>query len=576
MEVVAAVAACTLVPIIYTSIRKRLHTKVNCWFCQQNQRVPYEQRDSFVCSNCEQYNGFDESGGYNRKVPGQQCFGAVVPSKRYCTPMKANLARPDVVPREGYSSNGLCEKCNRQQEIIMRKVADFEPLNEERWSEELEMYRYKLNKIYPLCARCTFFTQNRMQEEKVKYAHLIALKNSVASSIVSGINSVKRLAKKATRRRRHFFAGGLVVEILHAVTFVLALLLFISQFNYLQEDAGLDLVRFPMFIQKSLPTVLSRSFHVVGALFCAHVVTMWTNKCRTTLPDLILPAIAAMHLTSFIFPEKIYSEDLALFRCAFACFETLLATAVTFVPRKKISRTRPNRMLSSAFSIASTPASQCSSQATSCNTSVVHDRTVSGKSGEARESLTPNNVALRQRMKWRERQQTPEPAASPVMKIGGDYEDMDWEPSLDRTTTPLSNNMRPSAIMAQMIRESTPSRELAPSLSSLSLFGDEQQSQCSDSGGFVGHRARLSASEVGKNRLHPFPTARSQFSANTSSRLPSIRSLRRDVSPSRSVFSSISQRQEEYANRWATPLLLAFAMTSLVANIVLFYIVFKK
>lgn len=37
----------------------------------------------------------------------------------------------------------------------------------DRWSEELEMYRYKLNKAYPLCARCTFFTQNRLQEEKV-------------------------------------------------------------------------------------------------------------------------------------------------------------------------------------------------------------------------------------------------------------------------------------------------------------------------------------------------------------------------------------------------------------------------
>ncbi|KAK6019857.1 hypothetical protein OSTOST_14496 [Ostertagia ostertagi] len=38
---------------------------------------------SFVCSSCEQYNGFDESGGYNRKIPGQHCVGAITPSKSY-------------------------------------------------------------------------------------------------------------------------------------------------------------------------------------------------------------------------------------------------------------------------------------------------------------------------------------------------------------------------------------------------------------------------------------------------------------------------------------------------------------
>ncbi|KAK6018862.1 hypothetical protein OSTOST_15524 [Ostertagia ostertagi] len=425
--------------------------------------------------------------------------------------MKSNLARPDVVPREGYSSNGLCEKCNRQQEIIMRKVAEFEPLKEERWSEELEMYRYKLNKAYPLCARCTFFTQNRMQEEKVKYAYLFALKNNFAKSIVSGITSVTRLAKKAVRRRRHFFAGGFMVEILHTISFVLALLLFISQFNYLQEDAGLDLFRFPLFIQMALPSLLGVAYHLVGGLFCAHMITIWTNKCRTTLPDLILPVIAAMHLASFIRRNK-YREDLALFRCAFACFETLLSTAVTFVPRKKISRTRPNRMLSSAFSVASTPVSQCSSQTSSCDNSMVHDRTLNSSIGERKDS-TPNDTVVRQRLKWRERQQTPEPSASPARKIGCEYE-MDWEPSLDRTTTQPSRSMRPSEVMARMrmIRESTPSRELAPSLSSLSLLGDSQQSESGGFGGFTGHRTRTAASEIGRGRYNAPSIAPSHFS----------------------------------------------------------------
>ncbi|VDO59201.1 unnamed protein product [Haemonchus placei] len=407
-------------------LRKRLPVKVNCWFCQQDQRVPYEQRNSFICLSCEQYNGFDESGGYNRKIPGQHCFGVTAPPKRFCTPMKNIHARPDVVPREGYSSNGLCEKCNRSQEIIMRKVADFEPLNEDRWSEELEMYRYKLNKVYPLCARCTFFTQNRMQEEK------------------------------AVRRRRHFFAGGLMVEVLHALSLVLALLLFISQFNYLQEDAGLELFWLPMFLQKALPTVLAVAYHLVGVLFCAHMITIWTNRCRITLPDLMLPVIAALHLASFLFPDKAYREDLALFRCAFACFETLLATAITFVPRKKIPRTRPNKKFSSVFSVVSTPSSQCSSQAASRDNSLVHGKDEHTVTDVKRAGSSPKSTAVRQRLKWRERQQTPEPAtASPAKKTGYEYEDMDWEPSLDREIT-YSRDVRPSAMMARMIRESTP------------------------------------------------------------------------------------------------------------------------
>lgn len=32
--------------------------KVNCWFCNQDNVVPYTQRDAFMCAFCDQYNGF--------------------------------------------------------------------------------------------------------------------------------------------------------------------------------------------------------------------------------------------------------------------------------------------------------------------------------------------------------------------------------------------------------------------------------------------------------------------------------------------------------------------------------------
>lgn len=437
------------------------------------------------------------------------------------------------------------------------------------------MYRYKLNKAYPLCARCTFFTQNRLQEEKKKHADLVSMKNAVTNSIASGFTSVTRMASKVVRRRRQFFAGGFTVELLHAISFVVAVLLFVSQFNYLQVDAELDLIWFPPFLQRTLPLVLSVAYHLVGVLFCAHMIAIWSNKCRTTLPDLMLPVVAGLHLASFSFPDNMYRQDLALFRCAFACFETLLATAVTFVPRKKIPRNRPNRMLASAFSIASTPVSQCSSQATSCNNSMVLEKSTGGENRDKQQSSTPS-LAIRQRNKWREREQTPEPTpASTRNRMGGDYEEMDWEPSLDkpRMSSPPSSSMRPSAVMARMIRETTPSRELAPVLSSLSLFSDDLPSKVNAFRGTPGRQS----SQLGGSLSYAPSVAHTHFTARTaSSHLPSIRSLRRDVSPSRSVFTSISQREEASKNRWLTPLLVAFAVASLLANVAMFYAVFKK
>ncbi|KAL6736433.1 hypothetical protein Aduo_006788 [Ancylostoma duodenale] len=583
MEVVAAVVACTVVPLVYTSLRSYFPAKVNCWFCQHDQRVPYNQRNSFICSSCEQYNGFDASGGYNRKVPGQHCVVAAKPVNRFCTPSKSAFTRPDVVPQEGFGSNGLCDKCNREQEIIMTRIAAFEPLNEDRWNEELEDYRYKLNKIYPLCAKCTFFAQNKMQEEKKKHANLIAIKNRVANSLVSGLTSVTKVAvKAAARRRRQFFAGGRIAETLHALSFVLTILLFLPQLNQLQEDAELDLFRLPPVFCIAMPSILATAYHLVGGLLCAHTISIWTNKCRATLPDLLLPFFAALHLASFSVPEEAYREDLALFRCAFASFEMLLATAITFVPRKKMHTKRPNRILSSAFSLASTPMSQCSSQASSRNNSMLSPNM--GIAAAFEESPTSTSeLVIRQRLKWRERQQTPEPMTSPKQaRARDDYEDMDWEPVVDsgRSAGISTNGMRPSEVMARMIRESTPSRELAPSLSTLSLLGDKRSPVKSGSelGLSTGRKVPFSNSGFGVSRSYAPSLARSRLSTAKSnvSRLPSIRSMRREDSPTRSTFTSISQREEQTRKPWITVLLVAIAVLSFLVNIALFYMMFKK
>lgn len=45
---------------IFLIIRRRFPATVNCWFCNENSRVPYDDINKFTCPKCEQYNGFTE------------------------------------------------------------------------------------------------------------------------------------------------------------------------------------------------------------------------------------------------------------------------------------------------------------------------------------------------------------------------------------------------------------------------------------------------------------------------------------------------------------------------------------
>lgn len=43
---------------VYFKIRRNFPASVNCWFCNVNTKVPYEDSNSWTCPACEQYNGF--------------------------------------------------------------------------------------------------------------------------------------------------------------------------------------------------------------------------------------------------------------------------------------------------------------------------------------------------------------------------------------------------------------------------------------------------------------------------------------------------------------------------------------
>lgn len=154
---------------------------MNCWFCNANTRVPYGSLNSFNCSKCKQFNGFNDDGGYNCEIP-EQFYSKLNSSKTfYCqrAPIRQSM------------SNGLCEPCNRNQEMKVIQLANFKARCEARYDEEIEEYRQKLEDTYQLCQKCNRHLSKTLNRVKTK------LIGSKISQLVSkGVQvSVKTLKK---------------------------------------------------------------------------------------------------------------------------------------------------------------------------------------------------------------------------------------------------------------------------------------------------------------------------------------------------------------------------------------------
>ncbi|XP_075155365.1 uncharacterized protein LOC142228744 [Haematobia irritans] len=143
---------------IYIKIRSRFNTTVNCWFCNQNTKVPYLEANSWVCPSCEQYNGFDKNGDYNREIYEQlDCSG--ISEKRF------NVSQQSMLP-PSQMTNGFCDICNEAQRLKVEKLAQFEPKNESRFDEELKVYQAKLEVQYRLCSTCDRHLNKVLREKK--------------------------------------------------------------------------------------------------------------------------------------------------------------------------------------------------------------------------------------------------------------------------------------------------------------------------------------------------------------------------------------------------------------------------
>ncbi|KAJ8016607.1 hypothetical protein DPEC_G00008990 [Dallia pectoralis] len=144
----AFIAGGTLIYKIATR-RKPSHVNVNCWFCNLDSVVPYGNRNCWDCPNCEQYNGFQENGDYNKPIPAQfsehlnHCVSASLPLPE--TPRTLQWVNCQML---------LCKKCNNNQTIKIKQLASFIPREDENYDDEIEVYKHHVEQTYKLCRPC--------------------------------------------------------------------------------------------------------------------------------------------------------------------------------------------------------------------------------------------------------------------------------------------------------------------------------------------------------------------------------------------------------------------------------------
>uniref|UniRef100_A0A1A9W6D9 Ima1 N-terminal domain-containing protein n=1 Tax=Glossina brevipalpis TaxID=37001 RepID=A0A1A9W6D9_9MUSC len=159
IPVVAIGFVCFLVCYkIYIKIRSCFYITVNCWFCNQNAKVPYLESNSWTCPSCEQYNGFNKDGDYNREIYEQlNCSQSV---ERFTA---------NQYPSHNLSvniHNGFCDNCNEAQRLKVEKLAQFQPKHEKYFDQELKLYKSHLEDQYRLCATCDRHLKKVLHEKK--------------------------------------------------------------------------------------------------------------------------------------------------------------------------------------------------------------------------------------------------------------------------------------------------------------------------------------------------------------------------------------------------------------------------
>ncbi|KAL6119806.1 tmem201 [Pungitius sinensis] len=146
---VGATASVAVGALIYkiATRKKPTHSDVNCWFCNQNSVVPFGNRNCWDCPSCDQYNGFQENGDYNKPIPAQYM-------EHLNHGVSGSLPSTTNTQQGVTSQMLLCRKCIKNQTVVIKQLASFVPRDDENYDEEIEAYKHHLEQTYKLCRPC--------------------------------------------------------------------------------------------------------------------------------------------------------------------------------------------------------------------------------------------------------------------------------------------------------------------------------------------------------------------------------------------------------------------------------------
>ncbi|EEB13764.1 hypothetical protein Phum_PHUM257220 [Pediculus humanus corporis] len=99
-------------------------------------------------------------GDYNKDIEEQ--YNSKLNQNILCNSNHSSITRK----KDQNLSNGLCKLCNINQQLKVRQLALFVPLNEEFYDDEVEEYRQKLEKAYKLCHSCEKILEKKLGDQK--------------------------------------------------------------------------------------------------------------------------------------------------------------------------------------------------------------------------------------------------------------------------------------------------------------------------------------------------------------------------------------------------------------------------
>ncbi|KAL4658488.1 transmembrane protein 201 [Arapaima gigas] len=144
-------AACAALAFMYRFFTRSqpTHVKVNCWFCNQDTVVLSRNRNSWDCPSCEQYNGFQENGDYNKSIPAQYSEHI-----NHGSCGVTQIPEPPKMLQWVNCQMLLCKKCNTNQALKIKQLASFTPKEDAKYDKEVEVYKRHLEQTYKLCRPC--------------------------------------------------------------------------------------------------------------------------------------------------------------------------------------------------------------------------------------------------------------------------------------------------------------------------------------------------------------------------------------------------------------------------------------